>query len=589
MSIDTDERFAAELSGQLHRIATDLAPGQEIETAVGVRAAARARRRTVARATAGVGVVLLLVAGIGWVGTRPTEPAEPTNPSGFSAPDVVYPVIDEALLPADLRGQLRPDIATMSPGQWTGVVKPASDSGIDSMVVVAMAPSVGSSPLVGDTPRRTDVTEVSASERGTHLEFRRDGFDIQLVSFDGDFAYTLVDRIVPSATGFELADDATAPAAHWLTRPYEIPTSTAALYSDDLKALDITIRQMPLSVIRRFVCTPRAETPTTCPLTDGVAALVELDATHTLVVSSNRLSTEELSRIAAGVRFVTFEQWNADGLPAPTTVAPNPAALWPLLDEAAVPDRLVSGIEAQLADRPFPAIAGVVGTLDTDGNPLSLTLVFVHPPLGEREPGESTFDGQPGRRDGVTETTTDGVTVLSTWAGDWEVNVIGSDVDQSYAVLDAIDLVKDENGDVNSYMVSDLPDGLQELSVATFLPVGTSPMVGIGDTYPVKITMLPLPLTAAIAGTGGSSLTATVVDGRRAYSWTQPDGGHSIAVAVTATDTMVVTGDATITEQELLAIADGVSFGTQAEWEARYGVTVAELEQQMPTETTEPG
>ncbi len=62
----------------------------------------------------------------------------------------------------------------------------------------------------------------------------------------------------------------------------------------------------------------------------------------------------------------------------------------------------------------------------------------------------------------------------------------------------------------------------------------------------------------------------------------------SIAVAVTSTDTMVVTGDDTITEEELQAIAEGVTFGTQAEWEARYGVTVQQLESELPA-TTEPG
>ena len=317
MSIDTDERFTAELSGQLRRIATDLTPGQAIETAVGVRAATRARRRTVVRATAGVGVVLLVVAGIAWVGARPTSPSEPANPSGFSAPDVVYPVIDEALLPADLRGQLRPEVSTTDPGQWVGAVVPASDSGIDSLVILAVAPSSDSSWPNGDTPRRADVTEASASDRGTLLSLRRDGFDVRLVSFDVDFAYTLVDRIVPSATGFELVDDATAPTAVWLTRPYEVPPRSASLYSDELNALDVTVEQMPINFARRFLCTPTATSTATCAGSSGAAVLVELDATHTLVVSSNRLTTFQLDAIAAGVRFVTFDQWNSDGLPAP--------------------------------------------------------------------------------------------------------------------------------------------------------------------------------------------------------------------------------------------------------------------------------
>lgn len=588
MSIDTDERFAAELSGQLRRIATGLTPGQEIETAVGVRAAARTRRRTMARATAGVGVVLLVVAGIAWVGTRPTEPAEPAHPSGFAAPDVVYPVVDEALLPADLRGQLQQDISTTSPGQWAGAVRPASDSSIDSMAIVAMAPTVGSSPLVGDTPRRADVTEGSTSEHGTHLQFRRDGFDIQLVSFDAEFVYTLVDRIVPSATGFEVADDVTAPPVAWLTRPYELPTSAAALYSDELNALDITMEQMPISFIRRFLCAPSASSPTNCAGASGDAVLVQLDATHTLMVSSNRLSTEELSRIAAGVRFVTFEQWNADGLPSPTTVAPDPDAVWPLLDESAVPDRLASDIEPQLVDRQFASITGAIGTLDAEGNPLSLTLVFIHPPLGPREPGELPFGHVPGRREGVSEATADGVTVLATLVGDWELNVVGADIDQTYAVLDAVDVVKDELGVVDTYIVSQLPSGLQELSVPTFLPVGSDPMVFIGDSHPAKITMLPLPLLAAAAGSGGRSAHATTVNGRDAYAWTEPDGQHSFAVAITDSDTMVVTGDDTITVDELRRIAEGVTFGTQAEWEARYGVTVQQLESELPA-TTEPG
>jgi hypothetical protein len=584
MSIDTDERFAAELSGQLRRIATDLTPGVDVETAVGVRAAARARRRTAARATAGVGLVLLVVAGIGWVGTRPTEPAEPTNPSGFSAPDVVYPVIDEALLPADLRGQLQPDVSTTDPGQWTGTLTTA-DGRTDSMVIAVMRPSSDSSPLDGDTPRRDDVTEVEVGGRGTHLEFRRDGFDLRLVSFDVDFAYSLVDRIVPSTAGLELTEAATAPSAVWLTRPYEISTSAAALYSDEPNALDVTVEQMPISLIRRFLCAPSTNSPLTCTTTGGNSGvLVELDETHTLAVWSNRLSTEELSGIAAGVRFVTFDEWNADGLPAPI----DPDAIWPLVDEAAVPDRLASDVEAQLVDRQFPSITGAIGTLDAEGNPLSLTLVFVHPPFGPREPGELPFDQVPGRREGVTEATADGTTILTMVVGNWELNVIGADIDQLYAVLDAVDVVKDEHGVVNTYLVSQLPNGLQQLSVPTFLPVGSGPMVFLGDSHPAKITMLPLPVMAAATGSGGRSAHATTINGRAAYEWTAPDGQHSIAVAVTSTDTMVVQGDDTVTEQELLAITEGVTFGTQAEWEARYDVTVAALEQEMPT-ATEPG
>lgn len=591
MSIDTDERFAAELSGQLRRIATGLTPGQEIETAVGVRAAARARRRTVARATAGGGVVLLVVAGIGWVGTRPTEPAEPTNPSGFSAPDVVFPVVDEALLPADLSGQLQQDVSTTDPGQWTGTLTGA-DGRTDSMVIVVMRPSSESSPLDGYTPRRADVTEFSTGDRGTHLEFRRAGFDLRLVSFDVDFAYTLVDRIVPSATGVELADDATAPAAVWLTRPYEIPTSAAALYSDDLNALDITVEQMPISLIRRFLCEPSTNSPTTCVGASGDAVLVELDATHTLMVSSKRLTTEELSRIAAAVRFVTFDEWNSEGLPAPTTVAPiDPEAVWPLLDEAAVPSRLSPATQPDLAWWPTDAYFGSVGNSVDDGtSPQTLTMIALHPRADEERP-----DAVPGRTEGVTESPyLDAVALTKDVGADWELTVVGDDLDQSYDVLDAIDIAFDEKGGVTGYVLSALRDGLREVSPGGLVPAGSSPRLGVGDTNPITIQTVPLPLQTTLGMQlttlqGSRTSTATTINGRNGFLIEGlPAGTRQLILQVTPTDTLVMTASGEITIEELLAVTHGVSFGTQADWEARYGVTVRELEQELST-TTDPG
>ncbi|MGB8859689.1 MAG: hypothetical protein WCC60_10560, partial [Ilumatobacteraceae bacterium] len=517
---------------------------------------------------------------------RGPAPRQPAAALGFSPPDAVYPVVDEQLLPADLRGRLHPDIGSSEAGQWGGAVAPAGNaSDMASWVVVSVKRSDDLTGPTGTTPRRSDVVE-EASMGGTVLTQQRAGFTIRLFTHDLDFAYSLIDQVSPDGTtdaitGFDIAREPAQPEVVWVARPFEMATTTPALYSEDTAALDIVVEPMPISFLNMLGrCNADTTAFTLCSTPEGEAVLVELDATHTLVVSSSRLSTDKLSPIAAGVHFVTLDRWNADGLSAPTTAVVDPGQVWPLLDEEAVPERLSPAAQADLAFRPYASYMGLVGTLDRDGGPTSLTVVFLHPHVSETQ-----TRAVPGRRDGVEELTLGDVTALFEAADSWDLRVYGVDIDQSYAVLDAIDVVFDETGEVSSYRLTALPDGLHELSPPTFAPAGSSPMIGIGDTNPVKISMVPLPVLTATAGFSGFSPVATEVSGREAYSSSGPGGTRVLAVAVTATDSLVITSDASVTLDELVRIAEGVAFGTQAQWEARYHVSVDVLESRQPQTT----
>lgn len=345
MSTDIDERFAGHVSERLHRIAAELSPGPGLEAAIVQREAERRQRRTAARFASGLAVVALVVVGLGWIGRRDDAPTQTVESSGFSAPEVIYPVVDETVLPDDLLGQLHPDIATSAPGQWSGALAPANDpSNPASFVLVSVVRTSGPVTTAGRTPRRPDVAE-DTNERGSTLTQQRDGFTVTLFTHNLDVGYALIDRVQPDtgAVGFDVGANSDQPEFVWITRPFEAATTTAALYSADLAALDVVVEAMPLSYLLAFGgCEAATDGVTLCELPSGYrAALIELDPSHTLRVSSIRLTTEQLRPIALGVHFVTFDQWDAEGIPAPTTVPTSqPGMFWPLLDEPTVPHRL---------------------------------------------------------------------------------------------------------------------------------------------------------------------------------------------------------------------------------------------------------
>ena len=212
---------------------------------------------------------------------------------------------------------------------------------------------------------------------------------------------------------------------------------------------------------------------------------------------------------------------------------------------------------------------GIIGAPSSapGGAPTSLTQV-------QAMPASSPYNAQsiPGRREGVRESTQDGISSLY-----WEVDetrfvTMGPDIELLYDLIDRIRAIEPTTDRGGYEFVGGLPTGIVELDPPRPLTVGWFP--GISDSAESARLSLYMddqsPLQAMVQG--GGDVRPVTINGHPGYISTRNGSVVSLAFAVAADETVLISYSP-YPEEELIAIAERIEFTDEATWRERYGVT----------------
>ena len=309
--------------------------------------------------------------------------------------------------------------------------------------------------------------------------------------------------------------------------------------------------------------------------------------THSL--GSLGVDQEQLTQFAEALRPATAAEWDealaavapptacigADctALPEPGSVVPAGVAVFPVIDEALVPN---DGRGATYADFLYfpedrgPIWVGVLGEPDTDVYDDVITVQVSA--AADAEPGQMTA----GRSPEVGESDYgSGFRLVKSATDGTAVSVIGRSIDQLYAVLDHIAPTVSA-GQLSGYQLSgELPDGLSELvsPQKQAFEQGSFPWLNLhGGVLNIRIAAGPaLPQVSGVIG----PLEQLTVIGRPALFFASINNDYAqLAIDLSDGNSMVLSGDA-FSREELVGFAENVEFVDEQNWKDRYGAAPA--------------
>lgn len=253
--------------------------------------------------------------------------------------------------------------------------------------------------------------------------------------------------------------------------------------------------------------------------------------------------------------------------PSPT---PGEIDYFPILDPSDFPASgpeivLTGGWRQTTGDYGWMGLIGASSTAP-DRAPTKVTRIQAMPASSLYEP-----QSVPGRRDGVRESTFDGISSLSWVVGEIRFVVTGPDTELLYDLIDRVRAIEPSTDRSGYEFVGGLPAGIVELDPPRPQAAGWFP--GVLDTdggARLSLYMSDQSPLQAVVQTGGDVRPVTV-GGRPGYISTRNGAVIELAFAV-ATDETVSISYSPYSEAELIAIAERIEFADETTWRDHFGV-----------------
>jgi hypothetical protein len=347
MSMDTDERFGAELRDRLTRLSAAIDIPTTLESRVRRRERERRNRGIVIRGVAGALAIGSMVWGVAALQNRGADDVASAPPPVVMRG--VWPLVD-----ADVVDQLDVDEALGSTyirsyPSWAGALGVPDEYGDVSQVITIDVFDNGfippTLPPFGENavPRRDDVLELGLTG-ATGLYLQVNGHTVALIGNDVDLMYSIIDLIQPDfERGYTIdgplpgglkeidapvrADDSDGPSVVFNTND---EGSIANLDVTESGALAAVGRSGPLLA---NAVTVGGRSGYVSAVGRQVTVALALDDTHAITISSDRLSTEALIALLEAITYTDRGEFEAyygtgpslvEGKIAPPIVAPPP-------------------------------------------------------------------------------------------------------------------------------------------------------------------------------------------------------------------------------------------------------------------------
>lgn len=306
---------------------------------------------------------------------------------------------------------------------------------------------------------------------------------------------------------------------------------------------------------------------------------------RTHMLGSVDVNADELIEFAETLRPATMSEWNAvapseacmgvkcAGLPEPGSIVLSGVDLFPLIDDALVPNDGRGATYAQYLYFPEysgPIWTGVIGAPNTN---VYENLITVMVSAGADAEPLSTV---PGRTPDVGEYDYDsGIGLVRTTSDDAVVTVQGREIDQLYAVLEHIEPTITD-GELSGYDLSgDLPIGLSEIERPDkrAFEDGSFPVLTVhGGVLDIRI--ITGPALTHVSGWIGP-IERLSVNERPALFHARTQGDYAIlAIELGDGNTLAIAGDG-FSRQELIDLANNIGFVDEQAWNSRYGAVPA--------------
>ena len=319
------------------------------------------------------------------------------------------------------------------------------------------------------------------------------------------------------------------------------------------------------------------------------------------LIGSRELDNDRLVELAAALRAPTEAEWNdlmddstplvatipaGGGLPEPGSVVPYRVSVFPVIDDTAVPN---DGSGATYAYGTYSQAGievagnrwiGAIGPTDwMNATDVVNVVVADHPEL------IGPTNGEPARDPAIIESHHEAAVELRTDVDGVIVQVTGSNIDELYDVITAIqpDIAE---GRLTGYTVNELPNDLVDLTgpVGTGWEAGALPAVDIHNNA-LMMQVMPAPSVATIAF-GGNDTERVDVAGRNGFLFTSPDTPYQVLTIEIDDHTSLVLTSATLTRTELLDAANRVELVDQMTWETTYAPMPAIIPKVVDTPAT---